>query len=87
MSTTVHTQQLLSDINDSANEILDNGGGEEDLLYSLPDVMDKIKNVMDSSTKSELDNYCQKYSGFYRYVLLLQHLAEDIADGTISVST
>jgi len=49
-------------------------GGEEELLMSMCDKMDKIKDIMDSSSGNELNQYCAKYDGFYQYMKLLEVL-------------
>ena len=78
-------EAILEDIHDQANDILLSGGGDEELLLSLNGVMGKIKKVMDASTQQEMDGYYEEYSGFYRYMILLDQLAKGIADGTIPV--
>lgn len=79
------TEQLVTKINSCANEIFAKGGGDEELLMSIHDHMGQIKKIMDASTHSEMDDYCQKYNGFYSYMFLLEKLAENIGDGTIKV--
>ncbi len=78
-------KQLIIDIDKRANRILKNGGSDEELLTSLYDVMGDLKEIIDLSAKNELDAYCQKYDGFYRYMKLLENLAAGITNGTISV--
>ena len=55
-----------------------NSGGDTAILDSLPPVMMKIKDILDSAEKSELDMYCEKYDGFYRYMKMLEQLANGI---------
>ncbi len=62
-----------------------NGGTDEDLLRSLYDHMDTFKQVMDTSTKMEIQQLCQRYDGFYAFAKLLEDLASGLADGIISV--
>lgn len=50
-------------------------GGEEELLMSLAHKMQKIKDLMDSSSENELNHYCQRYDGFYQYMNLLERMA------------
>ena len=40
---------------------------------------------MDLSTQGEMDALSQQYHGFYRYAILLEQLAEGIANGSIPV--
>lgn len=77
--------ELVERIDNQANDIILNGGGDEELLLSLHDVMADLKIIMDASTEQELDLICQQYEGFYLYMRIIEQLAEKIADGTISV--
>lgn len=86
MSLTEKQKEIIVDIDKRANKILKNGGGDEELLMSLYDVMSDLKEIIDSPDKHKLNAYCQKYNGFYRYMKLLENLAIGIANGTISVS-
>lgn len=56
-------------------------GGEEALLMSLHDKMDKIKEIMDCASDNELDQYCEKYDGFYQTMKLLERLSLGISQG------
>lgn len=56
-------------------------GGQEELLMSLCNKMEAIKKIMDSSSENELNNYCDKYDGFYAYMKLLEQLAQGCANG------
>ena len=75
--------KLVIRIESLANTILSAGGGDEELLLSLYDVMGDVKKVMDSSTHKELDLLCQQYHGFYRYMKLVEQLCEAIASGEL----
>jgi len=83
MSSNESIEAIVENINNHANEILNKGGSDKELLLSVHAMMGDIKKVMDSSTQQELDEYCQKYRGFYRYAYLLHKLSAGIADGTI----
>lgn len=77
-------KQDVVDLDIKAKQALQQGG-EEALLMSLCDKMDKIKNIMDSLSEDEFNQYCAQYHGFYRYMKLLEDLASAIADGAITV--
>ena len=62
-----------------------NGGSDEDLLMTMYEYMGTFKQLLDTSTHQEINELCQRYDGFYRFALLLELLAEGIADGTIQV--
>lgn len=79
-------EQFIADINTRVNKILSKGGGDEELLMSLPEFMTTdFKSVISSSTDSEIDAYCQKYDGFCRLMKLIEDLAQEISNGNISV--
>ena len=78
MTPTHHIIPMVENIHNRANNVLLSGEGDEGLLFSLDDIMDEIKKVIEASTYQELDGYCDKYNGFYRYARLLEQLSEDI---------
>ncbi len=80
MALTASQINYIVELNDIAKNILRHGGQEE-LLMSLPNKMNKIKKLLDYSSKNELDLYCEKYDGFYQYMILLESLASATADG------
>ena len=49
------------------------------------DYMDAFKRIMGSATPAQMDYLCQQYAGFYRFGLLLESLAQGIAEGVIEV--
>lgn len=63
-----------------AKSILEHGG-QEALLISLCDKMEKIKEIMDASSQNELNQYCTQYEGFYFYMRLLEKLAKGCSEG------
>jgi hypothetical protein len=68
-----HVTQVLAD------------GGDEALLRSLADRMGTFKQLLETCTSEELNALCDRYAGLYRFALLLETLAQGIADGSISV--
>ena len=85
MPLTEKQTHLARIIEKHVNQIVDNGGGDEELLVSMYDHMGTFKQLLDSSTQQEMNELCQRYDGFYRFANLLERLAEGIANGTISV--
>ena len=63
----------------------DGGGNEETLLVEMFDLMPKIKSLLDSDNKKEIELYFYEYDGFYRYMKVLENLAQRIADGKITI--
>jgi hypothetical protein len=74
-------KEFIARIDDHVKHILSHGGSQEALLISLHDKMNGIKNIIDSSSKEELNTYCEHYSGFYQYMILLEQLALAISKG------
>jgi hypothetical protein len=66
-------------------QTINNGGDDEDLLVSMYEYMSTFKQLLDTSTKQEINELCQMYDGFYHFAFLLERLAEGIANGTIPV--
>jgi hypothetical protein len=77
---TQEQKHFISLMDSKAKTILKHGG-QEALLMSLCDKMGQIKNIMDSSSKDELNQYCERYEGFYAYMKLLEQLAQGCAQG------
>ena len=63
-----------------AKQIMQHGDTDE-LLISLFGRVEKIKEIMDVSSEQELNEYCEKYNGFYQYIQLLEQLARGCAEG------
>lgn len=84
MPLTEAQKQFIVKIDQEAKRAL-HSGGEEALLMSLCDEgkMEAIKEIIDASLKNsgELDAYCERYYGFYRYMNLLERMAHGISDG------
>ena len=85
MSLTSIQVQLATRIDKHVQKIVEKGGDDEALLVAMYDQMGTFKQLMDSSTQKEMDELCQRYSGFYRFASLLERLAEGIANGSIAV--
>ncbi len=74
-------QKLFISLMDNKAKAILKHGGQEALLMSLCDKMGQIKNIMDSSSKDELNQYCEHYEGFYAYMKILEQLAQGCAQG------
>ena len=75
--------KLAKRVDEHVKKIIAAGGDDETLLVSMADYMGTFKEVMDSSTKDEMDELCERYSGFYRFGKLLEAVAQGIQDGSI----
>ena len=80
MPLTETQKHKIAELDSIAKQILQHGG-EEELLMSLCHKMEMIKDIMDSSSHAELNLYCTEYEGFYRYMKLLEQMAEASSKG------
>lgn len=76
---------LISLIDQKVKDILSSGGNEISVMISLLEEMPQIKTIIDSADKEELNEYCDSYDGFYRYMKILENTAGAIANGSIKV--
>jgi hypothetical protein len=72
-------------IDTHVTQVLADGGGDEALLLSLADAMGTFKQLLETCTSEELNALCDRYAGLYRFALLLETLAQGLADGSIPV--
>ncbi|NET32880.1 MAG: arylsulfatase regulator [Cyanothece sp. SIO1E1] len=77
--------RMATAIDEHVKSTLAKGGGDEALLVSLYDHMDKFKYLLDTCKRGEMDLLCTRYEGFYRFAKLMERLAEGIASGNIPV--
>ena len=85
MSPADRREQLARQIDAHVKQTIADGGGDQELLTSMYDYMLLFKEIMDTSSSSEMDALCMKYDGFYQFANLLERLASGIADGQIQV--
>ena len=76
---------LAVSIDQHVKEILASGQGGQGLLASLYDYMGIFKQLLDTCSPDDMDLLCQQYEGFHRFAVLLENLAQGIADGTIAI--
>ncbi len=77
--------ELAKRVDEHVKKVIAAGGDDETLLVSMADYMGTFKEVMDSSTKDEMDELCERFSGFYRFGKLLEAAAQGIQHGSIRV--
>jgi PAS domain S-box-containing protein len=58
---------------------------DENILMNLYDYMGTFKELLDTSTRFEIDELCERFDGFYKFAKILEQIAEGISNGTISV--
>ncbi len=85
MPLTEHQTRLAVTIDNHVKHVVASGGGDEALLVSLYDHMSTFKQLLDTCSREEMDQLCERYDGFFRFAILLENLAQGIADGTIPV--
>jgi len=76
---------LISFIDQKVKDILSSGGNEISVMISLLDEMPRVKTIIDSADKEELNKYCDSHDGFYQYMKILENTASAIASGSIKV--
>ena len=76
---------LISFIDQKVKDIISSGGNEISVMISLLDEMPRVKTIIDSADKEELNKYCDSHDGFYRYMKILENTASAIASGSIKV--
>ena len=59
---------LISFIDQKVKDILSSGGNEISVMISLLDEMPRVKTIIDSADKEELNKYCDSHDGFYQYI-------------------
>lgn len=77
--------QMVEIIHNHVRRFPCNETGDGQLLQTCYDYMDAFKRVMDSTSRVQLDDICQRYDGFYRFAKLMEMLARGIADGIVDV--
>ena len=76
---------LARQIEEHVTKVVSDGGDDETLLLSMADHMGTFKQLIDTTNKGEMDELCERFSGFYRFARLLESLAQGIQDGSIDV--
>ena len=76
---------LISFIDQKVKDILSSGGNEISVMISLLDEMPRVKTIIDSADKEELNKYWDSHDGFYQYMKILENTASAIASGSIKV--
>ena len=85
MPFTAQQTRLVIRIDTHVTQVLADGGGDEALLLSLTDHMGTFQQLLETCTSEELNALCDRYEGLYRFALLLETLAQGLADGSIPV--
>ena len=85
MPFTAQQTRLAMMIDTHVMQVLAEGGGDEVLLLSLADHIGTFKQLLETCTSAELNALCDRYAGLYRFALLLETLAQGLADGSIPV--
>ncbi|KWS71673.1 arylsulfatase regulator [Pseudomonas savastanoi pv. fraxini] len=77
--------QLAKTVHDYASRFPSTESGDSQLLQGCYDYMNAFKQVLDSSSKIQMDYICLQYPGFFRFAQMMELLAQGIADGIIQV--
>ncbi|WP_282808188.1 arylsulfatase regulator [Hafnia alvei] len=82
---TAEQQQLAKIVHDYASRFPPTEDGDAQLLQGCYDYMEAFKQVLDSSSKVQIDYISLQYPGFLRFATWMELLAQGIADGVIDV--
>lgn len=85
MALTTNQMELAGTIDAYVQQIVAGGGGDEEILRTMSDYMAPFKQLLDMSSRQEMDLLCQQYAGFNRFARLLEQTAQGIADGSLTV--
>lgn len=85
MSLTEEQQQLIAEIDREMKMLLKQKSSEEKVLVEMLPFMPKIKALMDSVPKTEIEMYFNQYDGFYHYMKMIESLAKRIQSGKFSI--
>lgn len=85
MALSQQQKELIINVDEKVKAVLSASGDDKTLLIKLFEFMPRIRAIIDSASKKELDMYCYEYDGFYHYMKVLENLAQHIADGRITV--
>jgi hypothetical protein len=81
MALTAAHHEIASFIDREVSKYPDTERGTEDLLMNMQDYMGAFKQIMDTSTQSDMNMLCARYPHFYRFAKLLEQVAEGISAG------
>jgi hypothetical protein len=77
--------QIASLIDARVRELAAAGSDDITTFAKMADYMPRFKRLMDTSTRGEMDALCDRFSGFFRYVKILERVAAGIKSGAIKV--
>jgi hypothetical protein len=67
MPLTAQHIHLAVSMDQYVNQVVANGGGDEELLRSMADHMGTFKRLLDACSPWEMDFLSQPYDSFYRF--------------------
>jgi len=76
---------LVKRIDSHVNSFPDTDTGNGQLLTTLFDYMESFKQIMDTTTQTQMNYLTSEYKGFCRFSKLLELMAKGISDGSIQV--
>lgn len=85
MALTTNQKELAGTIDAYVQQIVADGGGDEEILRTMSDYMAPFKQLLDMSSPQEMDLLCRQYAGFNRFARLLEQMAQGIADGSLTL--
>ena len=84
MPITAKQKRVILAVDKKVKQLMADGATHEKILVQMIEYMPIIKTIISSPDKEGLNSYCQEYTGFYSYMKILEHLAQDIKAGKIT---
>ncbi len=84
-SMTAEQLQIASTIDARMRAVERPGANAVVIIGEMFDYMPSFKQLIDTTTPSEMDDLCDRFEGFYRYAKILEALADGIESGDIPV--
>ena len=77
--------RIAARIDIAMQPLLHSGADDVAILAGMSDHMADFKHLIDTAKPGIMDELCRRYSGFHRYVKVLETIAGAIQSGAIQV--
>jgi len=77
--------RVASKIDKKVGKLMDRGYTDLAIMGELADEMPAFKTLLDTSSRSEMDALCARFSGFYYYMKILETVARQLKSGEIKI--
>ena len=77
--------RVASQIDKKVGKLLDRSYSDLAIMGEMADEMPAFKTLLDTSSRSEMDALCARFSGFYYYMKILETVARQLKSGEIKI--